>query len=47
MTMSGIKDGGLKSRESRWEERITALERLATNYVPIVHTLMAIGLWED
>ena len=28
-------------------ERITALERFSTNYVVIVRTLMAIGLWED
>ena len=46
--ISGKKDVVLQSLcETRWVERITALERFSTNYVVIVRTLMAIGLWED
>ena len=33
--------------ETRWVERVTALENFVSNYVPIVRTLMAISRWQD
>ncbi len=39
---------GLQSLcETRWVERVTALERFVSNYVPIVRTLMSISGWKD
>ncbi|KAJ8049810.1 52 kDa repressor of the inhibitor of the protein kinase [Holothuria leucospilota] len=40
--------GALQSLcETRWVERITALENFASNYVTIVRALMAISQWKD
>ncbi|XP_071839532.1 52 kDa repressor of the inhibitor of the protein kinase-like [Apostichopus japonicus] len=40
--------GALQSLcETRWIERITALENFASNYVTIVRALMAISRWKD
>ena len=33
--------------ETRWVERVTALEKFVANYVHIVRTLMAISRWQD
>ena len=40
--------GNLQSLcETRWVERVTALENFVSNYVPIVRALMAISRWKD
>ena len=45
--MSGNKHDHLQSLcETRWVERITALENFACNYIPIVCALMAFSLWD-
>ena len=46
--LSGCQSDHLKSLcETRWVERITALENFAGNYVAIVRALMSISLWQD
>ena len=40
--------GNLQSLcETRWVERVTALENFVSNYVPMVRALMAISRWKD
>ena len=48
LKMSASTNDNLKSLcETRWVERITALENFASNYIAIVRALMAISLWQD
>ncbi len=48
LNKSGCNTDSLKSLcETRWVERITAIENFASNFVAIVRALMAISLWQD